>query len=224
MQPVDKCKARRFLRPRPPNVVEPWLVCRITLYAHKRKRAAAVVRTWFGPRVGTRTALLLRAAGGAVFQVAGTVSKSATGRGHYRVEVQMPWDAAVSLAAWVKKAVREGGKTVLHSYVVRIRGAAPPPLKLVYDGYLTVRGAFIHKVLNAPTGTYFLELFLNGVSLLIPLKYYKYPREDRRAGGDAGVFNVPIDLLRTLYEWGFYDPGADAVQLRARVWAPAASK
>jgi hypothetical protein len=92
----------------------------------------------------------------------------------------------------------------------------------VFDGYLTIRGAFIRKVLGVPAGTYFLELLLDGVSLLVPLKYYRHERRDKRAGGDAGVFNAPLDLLRTLYEWGFYDLGADAVRLRARVWAPAA--
>ena len=201
--------------------MEPWLVCRVVLYAYRRRRAVAAVRTWFPLEAGRRAVLLLRGAGGEVFQVAGFVRRSAVGEGHHRIELQMPWDAAVSLAAWARKAVKEGAATAIHSYVARISGVPLPPLKLVFDGYLTIRGAFIHKVLNAPTGTYFLELLLDGASLLVPLKYYKYPREDRRAGGDAGVFNVPIDLLRTLYEWGYYDLGADAVQLRARIWAPA---
>ena len=202
--------------------MEPWLVCRVTLYAYRRRRAFATVRTWQPLEVGERTALLLRNGGGAVFQVAGFVRGSAAGEGHHRVEVQIPWDAAVSLAAWAKKAVVEGGKTVLHSYVAQIRGMALPPLRLVYDGYLTVRGAFIHKVLGVPPGAYYVELLLDGAYMLIPLKYYRYERQDRWAGGDSGVFNVPLDVLYTLYEWGFYDLGADAVQLRARVWAPAA--
>ncbi len=201
--------------------MEPWLVCRVVLHAYRRRRAAVAVRTWFPLEAGSRAALLLRGADGDVFQVAGTVSKSAAGEGHHRVEVQIPWDAAVSLAAWAKKAVVEGGKTTLHGYVARIKGVGLPPLKLIYDGYMTIRGAFIRKVLDAPPGYYLLELPLGGVSLLVPAKYYKYPREDRRAGGDSGVFNVPLDVLRTLYEWGYYDLGADAVQLRARIWAPA---
>jgi len=201
-----------------------WLVARVTLYAYRRRRAFATVRTWQPLETGGRTVLLLRNGGGAVFQVAGFVRGSAAGEGHHRVEVQIPWDAAVSLAAWAKKAVRESGRTVFHSYVARIRGIDLPPLRLVYDGYLTVRGAFIHKVLDASAGTYYVELLLGGASLLTPLKYYKYPREDWRAGGDSGMFNVPLDVLYTLYEWGFYDLGADAVQLRAKVWAPAALK
>jgi hypothetical protein len=202
--------------------MEPWLVCRIVLYAYKRKRALVSVRTWFDLGVGTRRVLLLRGENGNVFQVAGDVAKAAAKEGYYFAEVRIPWSAALSLAALAKKAVKEGAATTIHSYVARINGVSPPPLRLVFDGYLTIRGAFIHKVLNAPTGTYYLELLLNGASLLVPLKYYRHERRDKRAGGDAGVFNVPLDLLRTLYEWGFYDLGADAVRLRARVWAPAA--
>jgi hypothetical protein len=204
-----------------PNVMERWLVCRVVLWA-RRRRAFAVVRTWQPLEVGRRVALLLRGADGAVFQVAGTVAKSAAGEGHHRVEVRIPWDTALSLATWAKKAVREGGTAVLHSYVAWIKGMALPPLRLVYDGYLTVRGAFIYKVLNAPLGAYYVELLFDGAPLLIPLKYYRYERQDRMAGGDSGAFNVPLDVLYTLYEWGLYDLGADAVQLRARVWAPAA--
>ena len=224
-RPVDISKTRgRLLKPPRLSIVDSWLPCRITLHSYRRKKAVAALRLWFDPGAGARRVLLLRDGGGNVFQAAGTVARSAAGEGYYSVEVRMPWSAALPLAAWAKKAVREGGTTVLHSYVAQIKGAALPPLKLVYDGYLVIRGTFIHKVLNAPAGTYYVELLVDGVSLLILLKYYKYPREDRRAGGDAGVFNVPVDVLRTLYEWGFYDLGANAVQLRARVWAPAASK
>jgi hypothetical protein len=224
MQPVDKCKARRLLRPGRLSAVEWWLPCRILLRSYRRRKAAAVLRTWRPLETGARVALLLRNGDGAVFQVAGTAARSAAGEGHYRVEVRIPWETALSLAAWAGRAVKEGAATALHSYVAQLKGAPPPPLKLVFDGHLTIRGAFIRKVLSAPAGVYYVELLLGGVSLLIPLRYYKYPRQDRRGGGDSGVFNVPLDVLRTLYEWGFYDPGADAVQLRARVWAPAASK
>jgi hypothetical protein len=202
--------------------VDPWLVCRIALYGYRRRKAVVAVRTWLPLEAGSRQILLLRGADGAVFQVAGFVDRAAAGEGHHLVEVRIPWETALSLAAWAKKGIKEGGATVLHSYVAQVRGMAPPPLKLVYDGYLTIRGAFIRKVLKAPPGHYFLELLLNGVSLLVPLKYYKHERQDKRVGGDSGLFNAPLDLLRTLHEWGYYDLGADAVQLRARVWAPAA--
>jgi hypothetical protein len=224
MQLVVKCKARRrFLRPWRLIAMEPWLVCKITLYAHKR-RAAVAVRMWLPLEAGSRQVLLLRGADGVIFKVVGAVRRSAAGEGHHRVEVRVPWETALSLAAWAKRAVREEAATALHSYVARIEGAALPPLKLVYDGYLTIRGAFIRKVLGAPAGVYYVELLLGGISLLVPLNYYKHERQGKRAGGDSGLFNVPIDVLRVLYEWRYYDLGADAVQLRARVWAPAASR
>jgi len=202
-----------------------WLFCRITLYSYKRRRAVAAVRTWFDLGVGTRRVLLLRGAGGEVFRAAGTVRRSAAKEGYYSVELQMPWDAAVSLAAWAGKAVKEGAATALYSYVAKIKGVAPPPLKLVYDGYAALRGPFIYKVLEAPPGQHLLELLVGGVSLLIPLKYYKYERRGRRAGGGAGLFQLPLDALRTLRSWGLYDLDSDVVRLRVRVWAlpPAAA-
>ncbi len=207
----------------PSDAVELWLVCRIALYNYKRKKAVAVVRTWFPFEPGRRIVLLLRNGDGAVFQVAGAVSKSAAGQGHYSVEVRIPWDAAVSLATWAGKAVREGGVTALHNYVARIKGADLAPLKLVYDGYATLHGPFIYKVLDAPPGYYLLELLLGGTSLLVPLKYYKYRRKDRHVGGDSGVFQLPLDALRTLRSWGVYDIDSDAVHLRVKIWAPPAA-
>ena len=199
------------------------MVCRIVLHAYRRKRAAAVVRTWHPLELGSRQVLLLRGADGAVFQVAGTVHRSAVGEGHHRVEVRIPWETALSLAALAGKAVGEGGATVLHSYAARIKGVPPPPLKLVFDGYATVHGPFIYKVLDADAGRYLLELLLGGVSLLVPLKYYKYERGEEKAGGDAGVFQLPLDAVRTLMSWGVYDLDADAVRLHIKVWAPQAA-
>ena len=83
-----------------------WLPCRITLYSYRRKKAVAALRLWFDLGVGTRRVLLLRGENGDVFQVAGDVAKAAAKEGYYFAELQMPWDAAVSLAAWAKKAVR----------------------------------------------------------------------------------------------------------------------
>jgi hypothetical protein len=200
--------------------VERWLVCRVVLHAYRRRQAFVAVRTWTALEPGTRQVLLLRGRDGAVFQVAGFVKKSAAGVGHYLAELQMPWDAAVSLAAWAGKAVKEGGATVLHSYVAQVRGMALPPLKLVYDGYAVLRGPFIYKVLDADPGRYLLEILLGGGSLLIPLKYYKYRRKNHSVGGDAGVFQLPLDALRTLRDWGVYDLDAEAVRLRVKVWTP----
>jgi hypothetical protein len=156
--------------------MEQWLVCRVVLHAYRRRRAVVVVRTWRPLEAGARAILLLRNGSGEVFQVGGFVRRSAAGEGHYRVEVRIPWDAALSLAACAKKAVKEGGRTALHSYVARIKGMALPPLKLVYDGYAALHGPFIYKVLDTPPGRYLLEILLGG-SLLIPLKYYRYKRK-----------------------------------------------
>jgi hypothetical protein len=177
------------------------------------------LRLWFDPGAGARRVLLLRDGGGNVFQVVGTVSKSAAGEGYYKVEVQIPWGAAVSLAAWAKKAVREGGTTVLHTYVARVREAAPPPLKLVYEGYVALYGTFIRKVLGAPAGVYFLEIRLGGASLLVPARYYRHERQDRE-GGDAGAFQLPIDVFRTLVEWGLHEPGSDYDYVYVKIWRP----
>ena len=155
-----------------------------------------------------------------MFQVVGDVSKVMTREGYYSVEFQMPWSAAVSLAAWAKKAVKEGAATALHSYVAKIKGASLPPLKLIYEGLVALRGTLIRKVLSAPAGVYFLELRLGGASLLVPAKYYRHERRDKKAGGDAGVFQLPIDVFRTLVEWGLHEPGSDYDYVYARIWRP----
>jgi len=201
--------------------MERWLVCRVVLWA-RRRRAFAVVRTWQPLEAGRRVALLLRGADGAVFQVAGAVARSAAGEGHHRVDVQIPWETALSLAAWAGKAVREGGTTVLHSYVAWIKGMSLPPLKLVYRGLVPLRGAFIYKVLDAPPGAYFLEISFGGVPVLFPTKYYRYPRRDKK-GGDAGAFAVPRDALRTFFAWGLHELGADFDYVYVSVWKPDAS-
>jgi hypothetical protein len=197
-----------------------WLPCRITLYSYRRKRAVATIRTWFDPGVGTRRVLLLRGKDGDAFQVAGDLVKSAAGVGHYRVEVRIPWDAAASLAALAKKAVKENAATALHSYVAKIKGAVLPPLELVYEGYVALRDTLICKVVNVPAGYYFLELRFNGVPVLFPTKYYRHERRDRRAGGDSGAFAVPLDVLRTFHAWGLHELGADYDFVYARVWSP----
>jgi hypothetical protein len=199
--------------------MNPWLACRVILYAYKRKKAVVAVRTWHPLEAGTRQVLLLHGRGGDVFQVAGTVSKVATREGYSRIELQIPWGAAVSLAAWAGKTVREGGTTVLHSYVARIKGAALPPLKLLYEGYVALYGTLIRKALGAPTGVYILEIRLGGASLLVPARYYRHERQDRK-GGDAGAFQLPIDVFRTLVEWGLHELGSDYDYVYMKVWRP----
>jgi len=200
--------------------VEWWLPCRVLLYNYRRKKAVAALRLWFAPGVGTRQLLLLRGADGNVFQVIGDVGKVAAREGYYLAELRMPWGAASSLAALAKRAVVEGGRTALHSYVARVKGAYLPPLKLIYEGYVPLRDTLIYKVVDAPAGYYFLELRLGGVPVLFPTKYYKHPREDRRAGGDSGAFAVPLDVLYTFHVWGLHELGSDYDYVYARVWKP----
>lgn len=47
-----------------------------------------------------------------------------------------------------------------------------------------------------------MEFPVGAVSIFVPLKYYKYRREDRRAGGDSGIFHIPQFVALGLYEWG----------------------
>jgi hypothetical protein len=199
--------------------MNPWLPCRITLYSYRRKKAVAALRLWFDPGAGARRVLLLRGRNGDVFQVVGAVSKVATREGYSRVELQIPWDAAVSLVAWAGKTVREGGTTVLHSYVARVKGMALPPLKLLYEGYVALYGTFIRKVLDAPAGVYFLEIRLGGVSLLVPARYYRHERHDKK-GGDVGAFQLPIDVFHTLTEWGLHELGSDYDHIYVKIWRP----
>ena len=74
--------------------------------------------------------------------------------------------------------------------------------------YPTTRGTFgfMYKILDVDVGIYYVEFPLRNTSIFVPLKYYKYPREDKRAGGDAGIFVIPQHILRTLVAWGIY-PG-----------------
>jgi hypothetical protein len=224
MQPVDiykECRnCGRFLRLGGLADVDWWLPCRIILRNYRRKRAIVTMRTWSPLELGSRQVLRLRAADGAVFQVAGDVAKAAAGDGHYRVEVRIPWETALSLAALAKTAVREGAATALHAYVARVEDIAPPPLKLVYEGYVPLRDTLIYKVLDTPPGYYFLEILFGGVPVLFPTKYYRYPRQDRRAGGDAGAFAVPLDVLHTFFAWGLHELGSDFDYVYVKVWKP----
>jgi hypothetical protein len=199
-----------------------WLPSRILLYNYRRRRAAVVMRLWLDPGIGTRRVLLLRGADGAVFRVVGNVAKAAAREGYYKVELQIPWETALSLAALAKRAIRERGTTALHAYVARVEGIALPPLKLVYEGYVPLRDTLIYKVLNTPPGYYFLEISFNGVPVLFPTKYYWHPRQGNRAGGNAGAFAVPLDVLRTFHAWSLHELGADYDYVYVRIWRPSA--
>jgi hypothetical protein len=71
----------------------------------------------------------------------------------------------------------------------------------------------LFKVLDAPPDIYYVEFPVGDMSIFVPLKYYKYRREDRRAGGDAGIFHIPQFVISALEEWGIY-PG----YVYVRVW------
>jgi hypothetical protein len=75
----------------------------------------------------------------------------------------------------------------------------------------------MYKALDIKPGVYYVEFSLgDGSSLLVPLKYYKYPREDKRVGGDTRIFVVPQFVIRTLLAWGIQEG-----YLYVRVWAKA---
>jgi hypothetical protein len=93
----------------------------------------------------------------------------------------------------------------------------------MYEGYVhlhiypTTHGTFgfINKVLkNMGTGIYYMEFPTRGTSILVPLKYSRHKRRNRKAGGDSGVFKIPQVFLRTLMAWGI-QPG----YVYVRIWA-----
>jgi len=96
-----------------------------------------------------------------------------------------------------------------------------PFAAVIFSGYVYIYGTSIYKVLDAPPGDYYVEIPLgDGTSLLSPARYYRYERKDsRRAGGDAGVFQLPLNTWRALVAWGFHEPGTDAVYTYVRIWS-----
>jgi hypothetical protein len=199
--------------------VEAWLSCKVVLDAESRQMrlllAAGVPLT-----PGARLALMFRHKDCAVHQAVGVVGRASPGR----VKVRMPLDAGLSLA---ELAGKRGGS--LYDYAVKIKELSLPTAELVYEGYVpyslyaVAKGkafAMMRKALDAPSGHYFVE-FPN--SLTAPLKYYKYVREDRRAGGDSGMFYVPQDVTLFLREWGVFEPGAEVGYVYVRVWMPSST-
>jgi len=169
---------------------------------------------------GARLALMFRHKDCAVYQAVGVVGRASAGR----VEVCMPLDAGLSLAEFASRRA-----VSLHDYAVKIKGLRLPLAALVHEGYVlyslyaTAKGkafAVMRKALDAPSGVYYVEF---PHSLAAPLKYYKYVREDKRAGGDSGMFYVPQDVTLFPREWGVFEPGADASYLYVRVWMPSST-
>jgi hypothetical protein len=92
-----------------------------------------------------------------------------------------------------------------------------------YSLYAVAKGkafAVMRKALDVSSGLYYVA-FPN--SLTVPLKYYKYVREDRQAGGDSGMFYVPQDVTLFLREWSVFEPGAEAGYVYVRVWMPSST-
>jgi len=80
----------------------------------------------------------------------------------------------------------------------------------MYEGYVNIhiyptpRGTFgfINKVLDMPSGMYCMEFPTRNTSILVPLKYSRHRRKNKRAGGDSGMFRIPQTFLKTLVIWG----------------------
>jgi len=80
----------------------------------------------------------------------------------------------------------------------------------MYEGYVnvhiypTLHGTFgfINKVLDMPSGMYCMEFPMRDMSILVPLKYSRHRRKNKRAGGDSGMFRIPQTFLKTLVIWG----------------------
>ena len=97
---------------------------------------------------------------------------------------------------------------------------AAPFASVIFSGYAYIYGTSIYKVLDAPPGDYYVEIPLgDGTSLLSPARYYRYERKKPRAGGAAGIFQLPLDTWRALVAWGFHVPGADAVYTYVKIWS-----
>jgi len=73
--------------------------------------------------------------------------------------------------------------------------------------------AFLFKVLKASPGIYYVEFPVGKISMFVPLKYYKYPSQDKHARGDTGMFHIPQFVVSALEEWGI-EPG----YVYVRVW------
>ncbi len=192
-----------------------WLPSKVVLSA---KHASLLVAAGASLAPGAHLTLLLKHKSGVVYQVAGVAARPRGGR----VEVRMPRDAALSLAELA------GGRAE-YSYAAKIKGLSLPTAELVYEGYMpyslyaVARGkafAVMRKALDAPSGLYYVEF---PHSLAAPLKYYKYVRENKRAGGDSGMFYVPQDVTLFLREWGVFEPGAEAGYVYVRVWMPSST-
>jgi hypothetical protein len=199
------------------NLCAVWLPSKVVLSA---KHASLLIAAGDSLAPGARLTLLLKQRSGVVYLAAGVAAKPRRGY----AEVHMPRDAGLSLA---ELAGRVGGP--LYDYAVKIKGLSLPTAELVYKGYMpyslyaVAKGkayAVMRRALDVSSGLYYVEF---PDSLTAPLKYYKYVREDRQAGGDSGMFYVPQDVTLFLREWGVFEPGAEAGYVYVRVWMPSST-
>jgi hypothetical protein len=103
---------------------EPWHPCKVYIKVQKQKprQAYVVLHGAFGalePR--SYVLLLLRHPNGTVIQVPGRVARR---RGRDAVEVYIPIDAALTLAAWM--GVKVEGNTAIYGYAAKIESVHRP--------------------------------------------------------------------------------------------------
>jgi hypothetical protein len=108
--------------------MEPWIPCKIHIKAHKQKlRRACVVMPDVSGLLESRirAVLLIRHKDGTVYQVPGVVRRRLRGR---YVEVDIPLDAALSLAAYMGVSVEKSA--TIYGYSAQIKSIRVPPDKI----------------------------------------------------------------------------------------------
>jgi hypothetical protein len=104
---------------------EAWIPCKIHIKAHKQKlRRACVVMPDVSGLLEPRTyvVLLIRHKDGTVYQVPGAVRRRLRNR---YVEVDIPLDAALSLAAYAGISVEKSA--TIYGYSAQIKNIKTPP-------------------------------------------------------------------------------------------------
>jgi hypothetical protein len=105
--------------------MDAWLPCKIHIKTHRgRRRAYLVLQDTSGalePR--WHVVLLVRHPSGALFQVPGRLARRRS-RGY--VEVYVPIDAVLTLAAWMN--VKAERSATIYGYAVQIKEVKPPAL------------------------------------------------------------------------------------------------
>ncbi len=104
--------------------MEAWLPCKIYIKARGGKpRQAYVVLHDVSGALEPRSYVLLslRHPSGAVIQVPGRVARR---RSRDAVEIYVPIDAALTLAAWMNTKIE--GNTAIYGYAARVKEVKPP--------------------------------------------------------------------------------------------------